>query len=342
MIAERRLESVLVFRFAYPLILYFGILVWMLLGYYFLYKKRGVVFVYPLSSVVLAAGFLSGNYKTMIPKCLRLLAVLSLLFLAARPQWVDVRSNFNVDNIDIFIVLDVSHSMSLIDDLRDARRRIVVAREEALSFIKKRLSDRIGFGVFATHSLTLAPITDDKVFLQNVVGGVEIGVIPGDSTAVGKGFVMGVSKLRDSVVKSKVVVLLTDGQSTVTDDYPIDKAISFAKELGIKVYTVGIGSLQPYMVNQYGQASRVDASQCNFDSKVLAKIAEQTGGKYFEARNPREMAQAYKHIDQLEKTPQHADIFTKFQEMFWLFFILALVSLSLEMGLSAFLWKCLG
>ena len=332
----------MVFRFAYPLVLYFGIVVWMVLGYYFLYKKRGLVFLFPLSTVINSAGFVSGSYKKLVPQLLRLLTVLSLLILAARPQWVDVRSNLNVENIDIFIVLDVSNSMSLIDDLRDARRRIVVAREEALSFIQKRLNDRIGFGVFATNALTLAPITDDKIFLQNVIREIELGVIPDASTAVGKGLVMGISKLKDSIAKSKVVVLLTDGASTVPDDYPVEKGIAFAKELGVKVYTVGIGSLQPYLINQYGQAHRIDMSQCNFDTKTLSNIAEQTGGKYFEARNPQEMAKAYETIDKLEKTEQHADIFTKFQEMFWLFFLLALVSLSVEMGIAAFVWKCLG
>ena len=331
----------MVFRFAYPLVLYLGLPVWALFSYYFLYRKRGLVWCFSLSSVLAQAGFVTGNYKRLVPKIFRLAAIIFFLLLAARPQWVDIRSNLNVENIDIFIVLDVSGSMMLVDDLHDPRRRLTVAQEEALSFIRRRPHDRIGFGIFATDTLTLAPITDDKNFLQKVIEDVAIGTISENQTAVGKGLAMGISRLKDSVAKSKIVVLLTDGQTNVNDDFPIEKSVALAKSLGVKVYTIGIGSQRPYCVNQFGMPVAVGDGSC-LDSKLLGEIAEKTGGKYFEARNPREMAGAYENIDKLEKTEQQADIFTKFDEMFWLFFICALVSLFTELWLLVFVWKCLG
>lgn len=325
----------------YPTILYFGIPTIILFSYYYLLKKRGIVFVYPLTKSIKEVGFSAGDFKKLILRGLRTLTITSLLFLGARPQWVDVQSNINTDNIDIFLSLDTSLSMTFADDAKDRRTRIVVAKSEAAQFIKRRTNDKIGVGVFAEDSLTLAPTTDDKKFLLDVIDSIDIGVVPENSTALGKGLAVGIARLRNSKAKSKVLILLTDGKPTAQDDFPIDRGIELAKEQGVKIYTMGIGSSNPYAIDNYGRTRYIDPSISQFDESLLIKIATQTGGKYFGARKPAEVAAAYEAIDKLEKTTQEQNIFTKFEEFFSLFFGLALVSLAAEIFLSLFLWKCL-
>jgi len=325
------------FRFAYPVVLWIGIPFLLCFSYFFLRLKRRIAYSFPLISHVINAGFVSGNFKKITLNFLRITVLTALLCLAARPQWVDIRSSLNLDNVDIFVALDTSGSMSLIDDLKDTRTRMAVAKHEAINFIKKRSNDRIGFGVFATDALTLAPITDDKNFLQQIVDDTNIGVVAEQSTSIGKGLAMGVARLRDSTAKSKVIIFLTDGDATNQDDFPIDRALELAVDKNIKIYTVGIGSQRPYAVDQFGRLHNITGSYLN--ETLLKKIATITNGHYFPARNPLEIQRAYDEIDKLEKTKQQAQLFTKYDECFWLLFFIASGALFSELLLSVFVWK---
>ncbi len=329
------------FRFAYPLVLYIGLPLYVGFFVYFLFFKRGLVYRYSLVKSLKVLGFFQGWYKKSIPKFCRLLGILCLLFLGARPQWVDVKSNLYIDGIDIVIALDVSGSMTLSDDLKDPRKRIVVAKYEASNFIEKRPNDEIGLVVFATDALTLAPPTQDKSYLKKIVEDLELGVIDTDSTALGKGLATAIAKLRYSTAKSKIVILLTDGRPNAKNDVSVERVIEIAQSMGVKIYTVGIGGSQPFVIDQFGRYLAVPDEGSSVDSKLLTMIAEKTGGKYFYAKNPAEMKAAYEIIDKLERTNKTTDLFTKYEEVFWVFFSIVLLSLLLELVLSLFVWKIL-
>lgn len=287
------------FRFAYPIVLWIGIPLLMLISYYLLKIKRGIIYNYPLTKTLLVSGFGYVSMKKTILKIFRLSSILGLLILASRPQWVDVTASNNINNIDIFISLDASGSMQLFDDISNPKPRIIAAKQEAINFLKKRPLDKIGFGIFATESLTLAPITDDKKFLEQVISGISIGVIPENTTAIGKGLAMGILRLKNSVSKSKIIIFLTDGAVTEQNDFSIDRAITLANENGIKIYTVGIGSKQAYFRDQFGRTMQI--SDSSFDEQLLKKISKSTGGRYFAVKNQDEMAAVYSEIDKLEK-----------------------------------------
>lgn len=330
------------FRFAYPLVLFLGLPVLVGIGAYLIFIKTTSLYKFSLAGVVKSYGFVSGNYKRVVLKSFRLLAVLSLLFLAARPQWVDVKSNFNIDGIDIVIALDVSGSMSLSDDLRDSRTRISVAKHEAINFIQKRPNDEIGLVVFGTDALTLAPPTQDKVYLKNVIEEVEIGIVNHESTALGKGLATAIAKLRYAKAKSKMIILLTDGRSTAEHDLSVDKVIDMAVDMGVKVYTVGIGGAQPFFIDQFGRRVSVPDESGSIDTQLLMKLASKTGGKYFHVQNPLEIKAAYEAINNLEKTAKDTDLFTKYVDIFWWFFIFAVGCILVELVMSLFVWKIIG
>jgi Ca-activated chloride channel family protein len=327
------------FRFAYQMVLWIGVPLLILFSYYLLKIKRGIVYNYPLTKMLSTAGFGYVSIKKTILKTFRILSILSILILAARPQLVDVTASNNINNIDIFISLDASGSMQLFDDMSNPKPRITAAKQEAINFLKKRSSDKIGFGIFATESLTLAPITDDKKFLEQVISGISIGVIPENTTAIGKGLAMGILRLKNSVSKSKIIIFLTDGAATEQNDFPIERAITLANDNNIKIYTVGIGSKQAYFRDQFGRTMPIIDS--SFDEQLLKKISQSTGGRYFSVKNQEEMAIVYDEIDKLEKTTQEINSFTKYEEIFWPFFFISFIFLFLELFVSLYFWKIL-
>lgn len=333
------LEKILFFRFAYPLVLAFSLPAWILYGYFLLYKKKGLVFLYSATSIVAKAGFIAGRFKQQIINILRLLAVLLLILLAAKPELVDVRDNLKIDGIDIILSLDVSLSMNLFDDMNDRRNRLTVAKDEAINFIQNRPNDEIGIVIFATSFLKLSPPTFDKNFLKNVVENIELGVIDHQSTALGKGFCSAIAALRNSNAKSKIIILLTDGAPTAEDDIPIDKAIEMAKEFDVKVYAIGIGGKTPMYKNAFGQWFNAAGQVQEFDETIMKKIAAETGGKYFAARNPKEMKLVYETINKLETTSQNNELFTKYKDLFRIFFTAFLILFFAEFLFTTFFWK---
>ena len=266
-------------------------------------------------------------YFLHLPFVLRVGALALLIIVLARPQSTDKWSNENVEGIDIVMALDISGSM-LAEDLKP--NRIEAAKEIGTEFISSRPNDNIGLVVFAGESFTQSPLTTDKAALINLLNSVNEELIDAQGTAIGMGLANAVNRLKESPAKSKVVILLTDGANNAGEIDPITAA-ELAKTFGIRVYTVGVGTrgLAPFpFKTAFGiQRQMIEA---DIEEDVLTKISEMTGGKYFRATDNKSLKEIYQEIDQLEKTKIQVNEFSKKQEEYLPYALLALLLLVLE------------
>ncbi len=293
---------------------------------------------YALTQTLIQQKFgLSTRYKKVL-WLLRFLVLCGLLFLILRPQWADERSKINVEGIDIVLAIDVSGSMELFDDTNDRRSRITVAKSEAIRFIEKRTDDPIGVVIFGREALSRCPLTLDKQVLKEIVGGLEIGVVNPSGTWLGTGLATAINRLRNSKAKSKIVVLLTDGEPTPPEQVDPDVAITMAQKFGIKIYTIGVGGAQGgYGIHPWFK--QVVQIPTPLNETLLKKIAEKTGGMFFRATNPKEMRTVYDTIDRLEKTEIQTNIFHRYYEAFLNFIWIVLLLFGLELVLRLVIWR---
>ena len=233
-------------EFASPKILWFLLLLLPLVGYY-IYRTRqgGASVVVSTTETVRRAPRTFRYYLRHIPFVLRCAALSLIVVAIARPQSAEHYTNTTTEGIDIVLAVDVSTSMLAKDFIPD---RLSVAKEVASEFISDRTGDRIGIVVFAGESFTQSPLTTDQSSLQTMLGRITSGVIE-DGTAIGNGLATSINRLRESDSKSKVVILLTDGVNNRGEISPLTAA-KIAKDMGIKVYTIGIGKrgTAPYPV----------------------------------------------------------------------------------------------
>jgi Ca-activated chloride channel family protein len=268
---------------------------------------------------------------------MRFLSLLSLLFLIGKPQLVDQKSKVTVEGIDIVMVVDVSNSMVLFDDLHDQRSRIDTAKKEAISFINKRDNDAIGLVVFGSFAITRCPLTQDKQMITSMIDQLSIDHhdLISQGTMISQALVAGARRLQKSSAKSKVLILLTDGE-TSSQDIPADTALQILQKFGIKVYTIGIGGDYGGLMRDPMFGVRQVGSKLQTD--LLKHIAEKTGGKFFEAKKPKDMEIIYKEIDALEKSSYQTDIYSRYFDYFipivWFIIILLLI----ELLAITFLW----
>ena len=252
-----------------------------------------------------------------LPMVIRCAAFILLVIALARPQTRNAWDNRSVEGIDIMLAIDISTSM-LTEDLRP--NRIEAAKNVASAFIADRPNDNIGLTVFAGEAFTQCPLTTDHASLLNLLKNVRpdlaaTGLIS-DGTAIGMGLANAISRLKDSKAKSKVVILLTDGANNMGDISPLTAA-QIAKSLGIRVYTIGVGS------------KRVAAYE--IDATTLKSIAATGDGNFYLATNNKELRQIYSDIDKLEKSLILVKKFSKKYEAYQPFAIAALLMLLLEM-----------
>ena len=269
-------------------------------------------------------------YLRHLPIVLRSLAVVLIAVALARPQSAQHNSNSTTEGIDIVMSLDLSGSMLARDFTPD---RLGAAKEVASNFIMDRPNDRIGLVVFAGESFTQCPLTTDKRSLLNLLGSVKSGMID-DGTAIGNGLATAVNRLRESKAKSKVIILLTDGINNSGQIAPLTAA-EIAQSYGIRVYTVGVGTMgmAPYpVIDMWGHLS-FQPMKVEIDEKMLSQIAQMTGGKYFRATDNRRLKDVYDEINQLERSKVEVENFTRYQERFTLFVVLALILLVGEFAL---------
>lgn len=321
------------FRFMYPKVFYLLFLIPMLL--YLLRRRAGGNRSIAYSSFELLDGFglEASKWKAGGRKMLRIIALVFIMLALARPQ--TGRSEYTVDTkgVDIMLVLDISGSMQAQDF--KPKNRLHVAKEVVKEFISKRKHDRIGLVIFAGQAMTQCPLTFDYAVLQKLVENVHFGMLE-DRTAVGIALATACNRLKNSKAKSRVVVLLTDGQNNAGSVDPLTAA-RVAGAMGIRVYTVGVGStgIVPVPVDdpRFGRAAV--PMKVELDEKTLKMIAENTNGKYFLATNPDELRKIYGQIDELEKTRIESRNFSSYSDKYEWFALPALAAVLLEVVLAA-------
>jgi len=253
----------------------------------------------------------------------------SFLFLAlAQPRKPVGVLPSSYDVVDIMLVLDISGSMRAVDFA--PKNRLESAKAVCKDFVKRRKGDRIGIVVFARSAYLLCPLTMDTHLLLGMLDGVEIGDIE-DGTAIGMGLSVAVSALRHSKAKSKVIILLTDGRNNAGKISPLTAA-TLAKELGIRVYTVGIGgkgkALFPVR-DAFGMVEYVPAD-IEMDEALLKEVANITGAEYFLASRTEELFRVYRSIDELERTKVKVERHYTYKEYFPYFILIGLLFIMLE------------
>lgn len=271
---------------------------------------------------------------------LRLVAFTLLVVALARPQTSNSWKNRQSEGIDIMLAMDVSTSM-LAEDLKP--NRIEAAKMVAAEFIAGRPDDNIGLTIFAGESFTQCPMTTDHASLLNLLQNVRADIaargLISDGTAIGMGLANAVGRLKASKAKSKVVILLTDGSNNMGDISPMTAA-EIAQSLGIRVYTIGVGTnkVAPYPMPVAGGVQYVNMP-VEIDTKTLGEIAQTTHGDFYRATNTQELKKIYKEIDQLEKSKMSVKKFKKKYDAFQPFVMVAAIALLLEILLRITIFR---
>lgn len=243
------------------------------------------------------------------PNILQLLGFVLLTIALARPQISLEEQSIKGEGIDIMLVMDLSGSM----EARDFKpNRIEVSKKVAKSFVKSRPHDRIGLTLFGKNAFTIAPLTIDHDIIQKNISELRTGILD-DGTAIGMGLATSLNRLRDSESKSKIVILLTDGENNSGEIDPLTAA-DIASEIDVKVYTIGMGSQRSVIGGLFGSLM-----SNGVDEELLKKIAAQTGGKYFRAETEKGLKSIYDEIDQLEKSEVEVNIYKKYSEKYHFF-----------------------
>jgi Ca-activated chloride channel family protein len=267
---------------------------------------------------------------------LRLLSVLCILIALARPQYAYKEELKTGNGIDIILCIDISGSM-MAQDLKPDR--LEAAKAVAINFIEQRVTDRIGVVVFSGESFTLVPLTLDKQVLRTQISGIQQGLIQ-DGTAIGDGLGISISRIMNSNLKSKVVILLTDGVDQGGRISPLE-AKAMARSYGIRIYTIGVGTegYAPFPVQSAGGTVTAQLQKVTIDEPLLRSIADETGGRYYRAKDNEGLASIYKEIDELERTPVTVKQLEHRVEKFHAFAIAAALLLLLEWILRLTLFR---
>jgi Ca-activated chloride channel family protein len=290
-------------------------------------KRQGSIIISDVSAKGLS------SWKTSfrsLPFILRLLAITFITVSLARPQTMYEEQNTEGEGVDIVLCIDVSGSMTA-QDLTP--NRLEAAKNVAIDFVNKRVTDRVAVVIFSGESFTQCPLTTDHRVLISAIENIRNGLLE-DGTAIGSGLGTSVDRLRESKSKSKVVILLTDGENNGGLIDP-QTAKEIAKAFQVKVYTIGVGTdgYAPQPVNT-PMGVVMQQGKVSIDEKLLKQIASETGGKYFRAKDNDGLSGIYDEINSLEKSKVEISTRTKYTEKFFPFVIAALALLFLEMLLK--------
>jgi Ca-activated chloride channel family protein len=264
-----------------------------------------------------------------LPFILRLLTLSCLIVALARPQERNDQQRSEGEGIDIVLCMDVSGSMGSRDILPS---RMEVAKEVAEEFVRSRPVDRIGLVIFAGESFTQCPITTDRNALISQIQSLESRKYLADGTVIGEGLATSVDRLSKSEAKSKIIILLTDGKEDPPETRLIDPltALDIAKAQHVKVYTIGMSAAPAPVITNQPKGKKNPAADF-LDEDLLQKIANETNGKYFRARDRDGLKNIYNQIDKLEKSKIDIISFRQYKEQFLPFVLVALALLFLEL-----------
>lgn len=317
--------------FAYPWLLWSLLLLPLLAFWQWKVKNQSMQRIGFYSNAFLSQHKTWKVYFQQAMPWLKYLALALMIIALARPQsassWQDVRA----EGIDIVMSLDISTSM-LAEDLKP--NRLEASKAVAIDFIDERPNDRIGLVIFSGESFTQCPLTTDHDVLKNLFKDLECGMLS-DGTAVGLGLATSINRLKNSTAKSKVIILLTDGANNAGEIDPISAA-EIAKTFGIRVYTIGVGTLgmAPYPFKDMFGRTVYQNVEVKIDEKTMRQISEMSGGKYFRASSNQKLQKIYQEIDQMEKTLFEVSEFKNKKEVFFPFALAALALLTIEALLS--------
>jgi Ca-activated chloride channel family protein len=306
--------------------------------------KRGEPPAFVYSSVQLVRGILnitrakSGGFLS----ALRWLALALLIVALSQPRLTKSETKVSASGVDIVVALDMSGSMISEDfEVRGDRvNRFNMARTVLKQFIDKRPNDRIGLVVFASQAYISTPLTLDHDFLLQNLERLQIGVIDENRTAIGSALSTAVNRLREVKSKSKIVILMTDGQNNSGKIAPLTAAEA-AEALKVKVYTIGVGmrGMAPMPVFFGGRRVGERMEPVDIDEDTLQKIANRTGGKYYRADNTARFQAIYAEIDKLEKTEKEIKKFALHRELFAWVITPGLTLVLLEILLRHTAWR---
>jgi Ca-activated chloride channel family protein len=267
-----------------------------------------------------------------------------LLLAAARPLWIGEAIELPTSGRDLMLAVDISGSMR-IEDMKLGKvmaRRIDAVKQVGSNFIEHRTGDRLGLILFGSKAYVQSPLSFDTTTVNRFLLEAQIG-FAGQETAIGDAIGLAVKRLKERPAESRVLILLTDGQDTASSVRPLDSA-KLARKLGIKIYTIGIGADEMTLPGLFGSSfgSRQVNPSAELDEKGLQEIADMTGGRYFRARNPRELADIYAILDQLEPVEQDVATYRPRQALGYLPLLLALMLsflLALRQGWPVDIWR---
>lgn len=312
----------------YPAMLWLFLLYIPLIGWY-IWKHRnanpslGISTISPVAKLPLSWKVIAMH----VCFALQLVAIGALIVALARPQTHDHLRTSRIEGTDIILALDISGSMTA----RDFEpSRFAAAKDVASKFVSQRKDDNMGLVVFAGESLSLMPLTNDRAALMNAIKQVEMGEL-NDGTAIGDGLTSAINRIASGKAKSKSIILLTDGTNNA-GDVPPSTAAQIAKQKGIKVYTIGVGTNGTIQITDpYGFSTTT--LETKIDEQSLKEIASITGGKYFRATDEKMLSEVFEEIDRLEKTVLDVDRFTLTDENFMPWILTALCAMCLALFL---------
>jgi Ca-activated chloride channel family protein len=318
--------------FANPEFLYLWLLL-PILVFLFLYKaKQSSLEVSTISHGKMANLFDYIGYY--MPYIIRLLILAALIFIIARPQLGKSFTENKHKGLDILFAIDTSESMSALDLTLNAQTvdRLTALKSILKSFVLKRDKDRLGIIVFGEEAFTQSPLTLDHGAVLTMIDNLHIGMV-GKATAIGSAIALSVKRLKDLEAKSKILILMTDGQNTAGDIDPLT-AVELAKSYDIKVYTVGIGREGEVPIKvQTPQGPIMVKQKTMIDEELLIDLAESTGGQYYRAQTSADLKKIYENIDKLEKTEIKVKKYNSFidiyQNFLWFVFFAFMVELFL-------------
>ncbi len=316
-------------------------LLWLLLVIPLLALLRGrkgpaPALIFPTVSIIRT---IAAQRKTMPGRfhgLLRLSALALLILAMARPQWGNTTTEVEASGIDILLAVDISGSMEAMDFALQGRtvNRLTVVKSVVARFIEDRPNDRIGLVAFAGRPYMVCPLTLDHDWLLQRLESLKTGMIE-DGTAIGSAIAAGVNRLRDQEAKSRILILLTDGMNNAGKVAPLIAAEA-AETLGIKVYTIGVGTrgTAPMPVTDQFGRKLIRRVRVDIDEETLSQVASMTGAKYYRATGTKSLENIYKEINAMEATIRKIKHFSRYRELFpWLVYA-ALLLLGMELYIS--------
>jgi Ca-activated chloride channel homolog len=302
-----------------------------LIIYIFLIRKNKSAIQFSSVKLLMSSG-LKKTIKHKIGKYLICISFIILVIAMARPQLTEESDPIKEKGIDIAMVLDVSGSMESVDFKPN---RLEVARNKIEDFVDERPDDRISLIIFAGTAYTRIPLTLDHNIVKKSLQEINTKSVNEDGTAIGMAVSVGLNRLKKSESQSKIMILVTDGDNNAGAINP-STATELAKEMGIKIYTIGVGTYKTIIPVQVFGQTKYKQYEGGLNENLLKKIAETTGGKYYRARDKEALSKIFSDINTLEKTEFDQDNFTQYKELAFILIKIALILLLIGIFLDRY------